>query len=291
MNYGGIYKKLRQARAITMDDLAGGIISKSQISRFESNDSEISFTKLLYLVNSLNMTIDEFFTHCNGFQQPDLIAQIKEFQASYQKQDKQALLEHYQRISQTLHSNSPVENRQTEQVRLLLKSYLSKIDQSFFPTDEEILSVNKYLQSVTNWGYYECYLLNSFNHFIPYQDLLTLTQNILEQNQFYKHLPENQHLISKIILNTMMIAIQEDDVDTAKVMSQHLRTLVRPEDYLIKNAHLYNQGWLDYRTKQMVLGLNKMQQALFIFKVLDEDGYFKHFSQHFKEITQSDPVL
>lgn len=50
MIIGETYRKIREGKGISISSLAGAEISKSQISRFELGETEISFFKLLYLL-------------------------------------------------------------------------------------------------------------------------------------------------------------------------------------------------------------------------------------------------
>ncbi|MDU6758209.1 MAG: helix-turn-helix transcriptional regulator, partial [Streptococcus parasanguinis] len=48
MILGETYRKIREEKGISISSLAGAEISKSQISRFELGETEISVFKLLY---------------------------------------------------------------------------------------------------------------------------------------------------------------------------------------------------------------------------------------------------
>lgn len=61
MNYGNLFKTIREGKNISISHLSKvSGISKSQISRFENNKSEISFTKLISLISYLNISLEEF---------------------------------------------------------------------------------------------------------------------------------------------------------------------------------------------------------------------------------------
>ena len=57
---GKTLRRLRQGKQVSISSLADEHLSKSQISRFERGESEISCSRLLNLLDKLNITIDEF---------------------------------------------------------------------------------------------------------------------------------------------------------------------------------------------------------------------------------------
>ncbi|HGZ3713852.1 TPA: helix-turn-helix domain-containing protein, partial [Streptococcus pneumoniae] len=93
MILGETYRKIREEKGISISSLAGAEISKSQISRFELGETEISVFKLLYLLERIGVTLEEFLLICNHYQPSDfntLIASVK--QAAY-NEDTQTLLD------------------------------------------------------------------------------------------------------------------------------------------------------------------------------------------------------
>ena len=68
MILGETYRKIREEKGISISSLAGAEISKSQISRFELGETEISVFKLLYLLERIGVTLEEFLLICNHYQ-------------------------------------------------------------------------------------------------------------------------------------------------------------------------------------------------------------------------------
>lgn len=80
---GKTLRRLRQGKQVSISSLADGYLSKSQISRFERGESEITCSRLLNLLDKLNITIDEFVsihskTHTHFF---TLLSQVRKYYA------------------------------------------------------------------------------------------------------------------------------------------------------------------------------------------------------------------
>ena len=65
-NFGQTLRKIRKSKNISITQLEDSCLSKSQISRFERGESEISCIRLINLLNKLNVTIDEFISIHNN---------------------------------------------------------------------------------------------------------------------------------------------------------------------------------------------------------------------------------
>lgn len=53
-------RKIRKGKKISLSSIADSNLSKSQISRFERGESEISYIRLINILDKLHITLDEF---------------------------------------------------------------------------------------------------------------------------------------------------------------------------------------------------------------------------------------
>ena len=53
-------RKIRKGKKISLSSIADSNLSKSQISRFERGESEISCIRLINILDKLHITLDEF---------------------------------------------------------------------------------------------------------------------------------------------------------------------------------------------------------------------------------------
>ena len=63
---GRTLRKIRVGKQVSLSSLADDSLSKSQISRFERGESEISCIRLIHLLNKLNISLDEFLIAHNN---------------------------------------------------------------------------------------------------------------------------------------------------------------------------------------------------------------------------------
>ncbi|WMB29173.1 helix-turn-helix domain-containing protein [Streptococcus didelphis] len=110
MNLGSTFRKLRQEKGISISSLSGENISKSQISRFERGETDISFQKLFYLLESISISMEEFLSLSHNNQCPNFnnfIQQLEEVffsnNITYLNQLLNTEYHYYQETSYTYH--------------------------------------------------------------------------------------------------------------------------------------------------------------------------------------------
>ncbi|WP_143804928.1 helix-turn-helix domain-containing protein, partial [Oenococcus oeni] len=58
--YGQTFKELRIAKGVSLSNAAKNVVSKSFLSRFERDQSNIVFDKLYLLLLNINVSVEEF---------------------------------------------------------------------------------------------------------------------------------------------------------------------------------------------------------------------------------------
>lgn len=79
-NLGKTLRKIRQGKQISLCSIADEHLSKSQISRFERGESEISCVRLINILDKLNISLDEFLIlHDNDYTNTESFAQLVQY--------------------------------------------------------------------------------------------------------------------------------------------------------------------------------------------------------------------
>lgn len=64
---GTVYKTIRKAKGITQQEICGDWISRSNLSKFESNQSVPSYETMEFLLHQIDMSFGEFEYICNYY--------------------------------------------------------------------------------------------------------------------------------------------------------------------------------------------------------------------------------
>ena len=150
---GKTLREVRKGKQVSICKIADEYLSKSQISRFERGESEISCIRLMNILDKLNITLEEFLTiHSNENHPNNFINLIKYIQEEYSKQ-------RFSNIKLLL--NEDVTYKISSLERTMIKSIIYTFDKSIKPTKNELLELSDYLFKIEKWGYYEIILLGN----------------------------------------------------------------------------------------------------------------------------------
>ena len=169
-DFGKTLRFIRTSKQVSINKLADDVISKSQLSRFERGESEISCSKLNHLLNKLNTSFDEFLIINIGFSDDDfkiMINEIRDSTASSDIQNFKKILESYQNKDKSTLKNFEI---------TLLKSILNNYSKDIYPSKSELDELVDYLFKVEHWGYYEISLFGNCFRQLTYHTIFSLTK-------------------------------------------------------------------------------------------------------------------
>lgn len=276
---GKTLRKVRQGKQITLCSVADENLSKSQISRFERGESEISCIRLINILNKLHISLDEFIilhekdnNHTKSF--AHLIHYI---QKQYSSQNMES-------ISKLLSNSSNYNLNSFE--RTMVKSILHTVDQKVFPSDEEILYLTDYLFQVESWGHYEIILLGNCVRTIQYSSYFLLTMEMLK-NYIYSSLNKtNKRLVTQLAINCLILSIDLEEFSNCIYLISEIEKLLENEqNYYEQTVFLYSTGYFEFKKKDQN-GIDKMQQALQVFEILGEYNIKSQYQEHFNKIIE-----
>lgn len=268
--FGKTFRKIRQEKNVSLTSLADKRISKSQISRFERGESEITFTKLIILLNKLNVSITEFLELDTSFSN---------------KKDFRSLVK-YIKTEYTAHRIDSLKSLLNDSLtgfeRTMIKSIISTVDPSNKPSSQEIQELTDYLFKIDNWGYYEITLLGNCVRTINYSTYFLLSKEILK-----KHIANptiNTRLIIQLLINCLIQSIDNESYDNCTYLIPKISNLLKNElAYYEQTVFLYVVGYYKYK-KHIASGKQDMLNALQIFTFLGEKNLQSQYQHHYANL-------
>ena len=158
ISYGQVYKSLRKNKNKTLEDVANENISKSFLSKFERGKSDISFSRMTYILKAINVSLSEF-QHLmeEGKDLDDIETYLIEISTFYYLKDIKALRKNVDEEKKKYKITGKVEYLHKY---ILALAFICDIEQKKLPEKEnEILS--NYLFDIEYWGKYEFVLLSN----------------------------------------------------------------------------------------------------------------------------------
>ena len=274
---GVTLRKVRKGKQISLCSVADEHLSKSQISRFERGESEISCIRLINILDKLHVTLDEFLIlHDDDYTNSESFANLVQYirkQYSSQSIDNIACL-----LSDTTnYTLDPLE-------KTMVKSILHTMDSRIIPSDEELLQLTDYLFKVEKWGYYEIIIFGNCARTINYNSYFLLTKELLK-NYIYSSLNKtNKRMVTQLAINCLILSIDEEKFSNCSYLISEIKTLLDNEfNFYEQTVFLYATGYYEFK-RQLSSGIEKMKQAIQVFDILREDKLKLHYTDHFNKL-------
>lgn len=213
-NLGSIFKRVREARGISLADATGGEFSISMLSRFENGKSEMSAEKLRVCLGNIYMGMADFdFLVSKSLPTEFAVLQdkIKEYSLPFQKK---ALLKLSAEQEELYRKGKKQQFYRLNSI--WIKSTISYFDEEYTTPKEDIEFLVGYLFSTDFWARYELVIFADVCHFFSSRIYLNYCQEMLERSVFFTQDFINQNLIHTILINGLFHAVSAHDFFEAR---------------------------------------------------------------------------
>ena len=270
-------RKVRKGKQISLCSVADEHLSKSQISRFERGESEISCIRLINILDKLHITLDEFLVlHNEDYTNTELFANLVQYIR------KQYSSQNIKNIAALLSDSSHYTLNSFE--KTMIKSILHTMDSSIIPSNKELLQLTDYLFKVEKWGYYEITLLGNCVRTINYNSYFLLTKEMLN-NYIYSSLNKtNKRMVTQLAINCLILSVDKEEFSNCTYLITEIKALLDNElNFYEQTVFLYATGYFEFK-RHSDSGIEKMKQAIQVLDILGEDKLKLHYTSHFDKL-------
>lgn len=274
-------RKVRKGKQISLCSVADEHLSKSQISRFERGESEISCIRLINILDKLHITLDEFLVlHNEDYTNAELFANLVQYIR------KQYSSHNIKNIAALLSDSSHYTLNSFE--KTMIKSILHTMDSSIIPSNKELLQLTDYLFKVEKWGYYEITLLGNCLRTINYNSYFLLTKEMLN-NYIYSSLNKtNKRIVTQLAINCLILSVDKEEFSNCTCLITEIKALLDNElNFYEQTVFLYATGYFEFK-RHLDSGIEKMKQAIQVLDILGEDKLKLHYTSHFDKLVNKE---
>ncbi|VJJ87113.1 Positive transcriptional regulator, MutR family [Streptococcus pneumoniae] len=274
-------RKVRKGKQISLCSVADEHLSKSQISRFERGESEISCIRLINILDKLHITLDEFLIlHNEDYTNAELFANLVQYIR------KQYSSHNIKNIAALLSDSSHYTLNSFE--KTMIKSILHTMDSSIIPSNKELLQLTNYLFKVEKWGYYEITLLGNCVRTINYNSYFLLTKEMLN-NYIYSSLNKtNKQIVTQLAINCLILSVDKEEFSNCTCLITEIKALLDNElNFYEQTVFLYATGYFEFK-RHLDSGIEKMKQAIQVLDILGEDKLKLHYTSHFDKLVNKE---
>ena len=274
-------RKVRKGKKISLCSVADEHLSKSQISRFERGESEISCIRLINILDKLHISLDEFLVlHDEDYTNTELFANLVQYIR------KQYSSQNIKNIAALLSDSSHYTLNSFE--KTMIKSILHTMDSSIIPSNKELLQLTDYLFKVEKWGYYEITLLGNCVRTINYNSYFLLTKEMLN-NYIYSSLNKtNKRIVTQLAINCLILSVDKEEFSNCTCLITEIKALLDNElNFYEQTVFLYATGYFEFKCHSDS-GIEKMKQAIQVLDILGEDKLKLHYTRHFDKLVNKE---
>ncbi len=264
--FGKSLRVIRKAKNITIDQAAGNTVTTAFLSKVERGKSDISFSKLIEILDRMNVDIDEFILEINNFE--------KHPQNMFLSDLSNAVNMNSITVIQDLERKENIQYQKSKNFRYQHNIYLCHLYSSQIRHEDFKISdwepIKNYLMKVDDWSYYEFLLYANAIPFLPTEIIEILSKTAYEKGMRYISLTDNKNGLTETLLNTIETLISRKDIDSVIPYFQVCESLIKSPDLMFERTRLmFLRGALDY-LKGEKKGIAKMNAAI---NALDVTGY------------------
>ncbi|WDT83939.1 Rgg/GadR/MutR family transcriptional regulator [Streptococcus thermophilus] len=201
---GEIYRELRLDKGTKLSNYIDKGFSKSQLSRFERGETEISLIKFLSALDFINVSIEEFMVIYRGYRNDSFEELLKKLHTLSLTKDAEGLRYLFNEVEE-------LPNSTTKKIeKILILSCLSSVESENLITQSDLRFVTDYLFGIESWGYYELSILGNLAQYINGETLVSLGREVLRKTDYYYEVVRNRKLVIQLSINIMIRCIESE---------------------------------------------------------------------------------
>lgn len=282
-DFGGTFRKLREGKNLSISSISDDNISKSMISKFERNQSDISVSRFFHLLNKINVrppefeiTLNEFYA--DGFQM--LLSDVTAYSMEGNTRKLKALSDRELGI---YYENKNTINKLNH---LMIEVMISMVENKELPADKDFSYITNYLFNCEYWSYYELVLYGNTMGKMDIEKVLIFSKHIPSKTLLMKDAGNLYAICINLIMNTISIFIENGYQNESRYFLVVLDQLDIEETMIFEKVlHKYYEGLHRIKFEEnSSSGKEMLNESLSIFKILDCQNLYDIFYSNYVEM-------
>lgn len=285
---GQVFKRLREARHISLSEASGNEFSPSMLSKFENGKNEISAQKLFIALENTHTEIDEYLYLVRGFSESPLTRLQKDIQELELKQDYNGLKSMYESEVQKWKKDPSKKSHKVNS--LIIKAHMKGLDDSTKLSKEESDFLHDYLFTTDIWGNYELTLFSISSTLISSELFTKYTREMLHKTDFLGFLNKNKNIIQTLLVNGFLLCIEKNDFVNASYFDKYIQKhFFKENETYYRIIYFWGKGLMNYKLNNKSEGVKQMKQSISVLKILNCCQAAKYYQEAMeKEISKSE---
>ncbi|MCV3296342.1 hypothetical protein NRF22_04340 [Oenococcus kitaharae] len=210
---GETFRQLRKEEKYKGPDLVAGITSISSLNKFEKGDLNLSFAKVIMLLDRLHISADEFIQLIEpdfGRSYQDLINKIYQ---DYVHKDIRSLREALDDVAKRYQNE---ESNFGILIQAVVVALIKDLDPNFVVEPEINNQLFDYLMAVENWGNFQISIFNNCLTILSSQMIHSIMKELAFKISKMAHVHDNQEYALTAIVNAVEVLLNRNDLAGAQ---------------------------------------------------------------------------
>ena len=267
-NWGKTFRELRELRNFSLSKVAGQVISKQQLSKFELGQSDITLQNLVAILENLGLSFEEYLSHVRNFEmlkEDELFERINFLEETG---DWEALVKFYQNLKKRY---KDTQKEQDLWYALGAKAVLAYHQSDYQLTEDEVSQLADYLFSILEWGNKEVMLFIYTFYFLSENLVYEFALELYHRTKFYQRNSDNKAKVIMAIRNSTQYFIAKEDKKRAFELLKIYRKLIENPviDVYTRKEYKSVEGMYYLKLDDEVRGAEILEKLAVMYENLD----------------------
>ena len=216
-DFGKVYKEIRESKGLTQEEVCGGVISRTSLSKIESGKVTPKYENMEFLLRQINMSFEEFDYICHLYQP----SQRTEIMQTYLNMSSiigsSGLVDFFETCQNYLktHHDLPIEEIR-DMLEVVIHIRQHGTEQLSDQVKQTIQKLWEKIEKQDTWYENDLKILNTILFSFPIEHLHLITEKILQRLEVYKNYQHLYDLRMAILLNLSTIYLYNQDKNMCK---------------------------------------------------------------------------
>lgn len=285
MKTGELLKKLRIERNISQSTLSCGISSRTTLASYETQTNDIPLGNLILYLNKMNVRLDEFqyFLGLELTNKHKLSAQL--FEDFYSKRTI-----HEGRLTEVLNLYQSTDDIYYLALYMGIKGAIIKnsgqsITDFVSIHKPYVHTIKEHIEKVESWSAFELSILINCLYIFDDEFILSVSKRLIRDLNGYSQIRLFEKALFTFFINAISHYLSLGKHKIAQYFVEQLGKYAKLTNQLYeKTLLLYFQGILKYNSGKRIDGENDINQAIQIFKTVNDYKKAEEMDRFFKEV-------
>ena len=211
-DFGKVYKEIRESKGLTQEDVCGGVLSRTSLSKIENGKTTPKYENMEFLLRQMNMSFEEFDYICHLYQPSQRTEIMQTYLNMTSIIGSNSLVHFFETCQDYLktHHDLPIEEIR-DMLEIVIHIRQHGTEQLSDQVKQTIQKLWEKIEKQDTWYESDLKILNTILFSFPIEHLHLITGKILQRLEVYKNYQHLYDLRMTILLNLSTIYLYHQD--------------------------------------------------------------------------------